>query len=86
MLGLWNSIFEESLGASGGLGLFWNPRMVSIDLLNISNNWISGSVQSMKSDLKFILINVYGPISNLEKKEVWEDINIFMNNFKDSLF
>ena len=24
ILGIWNSIFQESLGASGGLGVLWN--------------------------------------------------------------
>ena len=47
---------------------------------------MSGSVQSLKSYLKFTIINVYGPINNLDKKLVWKDIGSFMNNYNDNLF
>ena len=58
------------LRASGGLGILWDPRKVSINILNSSNNWISGKVQSLKSDLNFMIINVYGPVNNTSKKLV----------------
>lgn len=68
MLGLWGFIFQESMGASGVLGTFWNPRKVSLVSLKCSNNWISVNVQILISNLQFILINVYGLISYFGKK------------------
>ena len=56
MLGLWESIFLEDAGASGVLDLIWNSKKVDIYCLEFSNNWMCSSVQSLKSDLKFILI------------------------------
>ena len=74
MLGLRNFVFQELVGASGCLGLFWNHRKVSIDVLNINNNWTLVIIElvavSIKLDFQFILINVHGPISNLGKKVV----------------
>ena len=47
---------------------------------------MGGWVQSLKSDLKFIIINIYGPITNPGKRLVWEEIGSFINNFKGNLF
>ena len=47
---------------------------------------MGGWVQSLKSDLKFIIININGPITNLNKRLVWEEIGSFINNFKGNLF
>ena len=85
-LGVWCSAFQESSGASGGLGILWDPRKVSINNLNNSNNWISGKVQSLKSDLKFTVINVYGPVNNISKKLVWNEIGHFLDNHRNELF
>ena len=60
---------HESLGASGGLGLIWNHRKINLDILISKNNWISGLVNSVRSNIKFILFNVYGLVSNIEKKQ-----------------
>ena len=51
--------------------------LASINILNINSNWISGNVQSLKSDLNFIIINIYGPISNARKKTIVERYRIF---------
>ena len=38
MVGIWDSIFTEEIGASGGLAILWNPRRVAIKhLVNSSN-------------------------------------------------
>ena len=74
---------HESVGASGGLGFIWNNRKVSLDILTSKNNWISGLAHSVKSDIKFILFNIYEPISDLEKKLVWNDISQYMENLQN---
>ena len=37
-IGVWSSIFQESLGASKGLGILWDTRKVCINILNSSSN------------------------------------------------
>lgn len=71
MLGLWGSIFIEAIGASGGLGIIWNPKKVTLTYQVNNHNWLCASIQSLKSDTKFILINVYGPNNIIGKKTVW---------------
>ena len=66
---------HESIGASRGLGFIWNHRKISLDILTSKNNWVSGLVNSVKSNIKLILFNIYGLVSNLEKKIVWKEIN-----------
>ncbi|GLJ47507.1 hypothetical protein SUGI_1002980 [Cryptomeria japonica] len=38
---------------------------------------MSGKVTILKNDLDFVIINVYGPILNEDKKSVWEEIENF---------
>ena len=71
MLGVWKSIFIEAIGASGGLGIVWNPRKVSLNYLVSKGNWLCVNIQSLKSETKFVLINVYGPNNTLGKTTVW---------------
>ena len=84
MLGMWNSIFIEATGASGGLGIIWNSRKVALTYLVNNNNWLCVSLQSLKSDTKFILINVYSPNNFLKKKDVWDEISKVISEYKDS--
>ena len=70
MLGIWDSIFVEAIGASGGLGMVWNPKKISLTYLANNNNWQCANIQSLKSDTNFILFNVYGPNDIIRKKTV----------------
>ena len=38
MLGVCCFMFQESIGASGGLGILWDPRKVNIKILNCTRN------------------------------------------------
>ena len=57
-LGSWNTYLQESRGASGGLGIIWNPRKVILNILKSSLSWISSRVKSIKTNLQFILIHI----------------------------
>ena len=85
MLGIWDSLFIEANGASGGLGIIWNPKKVDLLPLKNSSNWMCVRVQSLKSDLNFILINVYARNSPLGKKVVWNELSSVFLNSKESL-
>lgn len=56
-------------GASGGIGLIWDPRLVAFNLLSKSPNWMCGRVNNIKSNINFVLFNIYGPIQNKDKKK-----------------
>ena len=86
MLGVWCSLFQVSLGASRGLGMLWDPRKVNIKILNCSKNWISGKVQSLKSDLNFTIINVYDLVNNTNKQLVCNEIGQFLDSLENELF
>ena len=67
-LGVWQSTYQAANGSAGGLAIIWNPKKVDIVCLEQGCNWISVNVQSLRSDLKFILVNTYGP-NNLAGKK-----------------
>lgn len=83
-LGLWDSIFTEAIGASGGLGIIWNPKKFSLTYLGNNHNWLCANIQSLKSDSKFIIFNVYGPINIVKKKIVWAELSSVISKLKDS--
>ena len=65
-LSRWNSYLQESRGASGGLGIIWNPRKVILNIIKSRHSWINNKIKGIKSNLQFILINVYGLIQNVD--------------------
>ena len=64
------------MGASGGLAVFWNPLTVNSQLLRQESNWQVIHITAF--DISFLLINVYGPASTLEKACLWESITQFL--------
>lgn len=59
-------------GASGGLVILWNPKSVIIQSHKNENSWQLVEVE--KFNLHFWLINVCGPTSTLDKKNLWDEI------------
>ncbi|XP_057829570.1 uncharacterized protein LOC131040632 [Cryptomeria japonica] len=80
-VGIWEVVGVPSSGASGGLGVLWDPRWVLFSKMGSSSNWICGKVQSLKSKLTFIIINIYGPKFLHEKREVWAEIDRLAQDF-----
>jgi exonuclease III len=81
----WNLHMQESRGASGGLGLIWNPRKVLLKVISSSHYWISSYIKGITSNFQFILINVYGPTPNMDKKALWIEISSFMKDYNKEL-
>ncbi|GLJ49857.1 hypothetical protein SUGI_1059430 [Cryptomeria japonica] len=71
---------QSASGAFGGLAIIWDLRQVSFNLIRKTPNWMCGRVVSIKSNLNFTLINVYGPTQTHAKKQVWEEIENFLPN------
>lgn len=68
----------EARGASGGLGIIWNPRSILFCPIAGNRNWLLGKVISKLSKLSFTLINIYGPIPDAGKHKVWSEISFMM--------
>ncbi|XP_059067689.1 uncharacterized protein LOC131858465 [Cryptomeria japonica] len=68
------------MGASGGLAIIWDPRFSSFSPLEIKQNWRGGIVASYNNKIRFNLINVYGPIQNKDKAQVWLKLEAFLGN------
>lgn len=54
-----------------------------MNIISLNNNWICSMVNSVKSDLKFILCNIYGPVNTFEKNIVWKEISNCLVNFQN---
>ena len=65
-LGSQNVNLQESKGASGGLGMIQNPKKVILNILNSNNSWMSSRVRTLKTNIQFILVNIYGQIYNID--------------------
>lgn len=47
---------------------------------------MSGRVTCLKKNLDFVIINVYGPILNGDKRRVWEEIENFTSTLSQVCF
>lgn len=72
----WEGFFQEARGSAGGLGVLWNPHNIKVTDFQRSEYWLFGVVHSLKENMVFPLVNVYGPIKTEEKAKVWKDISI----------
>ncbi|GLJ26058.1 hypothetical protein SUGI_0499910 [Cryptomeria japonica] len=74
-----------TMGASRGIVVIWNPRIASFLSSYKSPNWVCGRVNNIKSNLKFLLFNIYGPIQSKDKKKTWEEIDQFLTSIPDQI-
>ena len=57
----WGSLFVETDGASGGLGILWKESSASVQLIASDSNWQSIQVQSFQLKIVFYAFNIYRP-------------------------
>ena len=81
----WNLHQQESRGASGGLGFIWKQRKVCLKIIESRHSWINCHVKGIISNLQFLLINVCGPIQNLDEKSIWAELSNFINNYNNEI-
>ena len=72
----WRVYHMQGLGSSRGLAVLWNPLIVNSLLLFQESNWQLIHINAF--DISFILINVYGPTSILDKACLWESITHYL--------
>ena len=55
------SIAINARGATSGLGILWNPRMVSLSIFLTTNCTISAEFHILDTRIRGFISNVYGP-------------------------
>lgn len=78
----WKSAHIPSVGASSGLAVLWNPKIISGQVIHQDKNWQMMKVVAY--DISFILVNVYGPTATQDKCRLWVVITQFIQA-QDSL-
>ncbi|GLJ24513.1 hypothetical protein SUGI_0468410 [Cryptomeria japonica] len=68
----WNGLFRQLDGASGGLGIIWNPMNVKISLVGEDKYWQHCLVTILGRNDNFNPFNVYGPSSAGDKRALWD--------------
>ncbi|XP_057818721.2 uncharacterized protein LOC131031588 [Cryptomeria japonica] len=81
----WFGSFVELEGASGGLGIFWNPLAIQMDVVSCSKHWQMVKVNSKIMNFSCFLINVYGPTLAMDKCRLWEDITKLLTKVRPTL-
>ncbi|GLJ15842.1 hypothetical protein SUGI_0261440 [Cryptomeria japonica] len=79
----WNGLFRQSDGASGGLGIIWNPMNVRIFLVGEDKHWQHCLLTILGRIENFNLFNVYGPSSASDKRALWDLLTIKLNSITD---
>ncbi|GLJ19537.1 hypothetical protein SUGI_0352790 [Cryptomeria japonica] len=79
----WNGLFRQSDGASGGLGIIWNPMNVNISLAGEDKYWQHCLVTILGWNENLNLFNVYGPSSAGDKHTLWDLLTIRLSSISN---
>ncbi|XP_059067732.1 uncharacterized protein LOC131858499 [Cryptomeria japonica] len=81
----WSGHFVDSDGASGGLGILWNPLVVQVEVVSSSKHWQVVKVISKTMDFSCFLFNIYGSTLVVDKCRLWEDISKHLEEVRPHL-
>ncbi|XP_057852131.2 uncharacterized protein LOC131062486 [Cryptomeria japonica] len=81
----WSGFFVDAEGASGGLGILWNPQLVKVEAVSSSRYWQMAKVSSQTINFSGFLINVYGLIKTADKCQLWEEITKTLEEIKPAI-
>lgn len=62
-------------GATGGLGILWNPTLVSISNFVMSINMLSTCFHVLGTSIRGVITNVYGPFQLARKSTFLEEMH-----------
>jgi exonuclease III len=71
-----NSITTDSIGASGGLAILWNPSNVTISKPFTTIGTITAHFEVMGTNQEGAITNVYGPHSNQDKDKFMQRLEL----------
>ncbi|XP_059070202.1 uncharacterized protein LOC131859930 [Cryptomeria japonica] len=81
----WSGHFVDSDGASGGLGIMWNPLVVQVDVVSSSKHWQVVKVISKTMNFSCFIFNVYGSTLAVDKCRLWENNSKHLEEVRSSL-
>jgi len=70
----WECLLTGAQGASGGLAILWKPETITVLESELKANLQWAKIYVKNLHWSFMVINVYGPNKNAEKKELWGKI------------
>ncbi|XP_057842338.2 uncharacterized protein LOC131051743 [Cryptomeria japonica] len=71
----WTRKFVEVDGASGGIGIIWNPLVVKGEVVDEGKHWQQCKITLLSNNESFFIYNIYGPTATPEKRELWNLIS-----------
>ncbi|KAH9320632.1 hypothetical protein KI387_015271 [Taxus chinensis] len=75
---------SDSQGASGGLAVFWDTKIIHGNVLFSSQNYLAINFNSLEKNSSWILSNIYAPNTTTGRRNLWKELAWFGNNFEDS--
>lgn len=64
----------DACGATGGLGILWDPNLVNITNFVAMRNMLSAHFHILDTSVRDIITNVYNPFQQARKASFLEDI------------
>ncbi|XP_071704284.1 uncharacterized protein [Rutidosis leptorrhynchoides] len=71
--------FKESCGRSGGLLILWDPNIFQVDSVVEGEFFIAIKGKLSNYDSEIVIVNVYGPHSDVKKKRFWNSLSELMS-------
>lgn len=70
----WNWCFNYNLGSRGRIWILWNPKIVDVDALEITGQYIHCKVQVFFQSIEFLCNAIYGLHTIEERRGLWRDL------------
>ena len=64
----------DAIGAAGGLGILWNPNLVSLSNFSASRNTQSANFLIQGTSMRGVIMNVYNPFQLAHKPVFLKEI------------
>lgn len=77
---LFGYVVGDANGKSGGLFCMWNPSIFKVDEIIQSDNFILVAGNWGIDNTKVFLVNVYAPIDNSDRKDLWSSLLLLKNS------
>ena len=77
----WGAI--NAVGASGGLVVFWDSRVLTLKGLEKGNFTISCRFKNLNDNFVWVFTGIYGPTENTIRELLWNELGAFREQWED---
>lgn len=74
--------YKPSSGRSGGQLFFWNTEVWSCSQIITGDHYLGLTGEWKGKTNKYLLLNVYGPQLTSQKRALWAELRVLINNFQ----